>query len=111
MTERVRNGNSGIGYDVVKTLSNLPNHQILMGCRDTHLGEVAGASMGAPINVNPMQLDVMDDDSIEHAYLTIAQLFGKLDVLIHNAGKLTLLVGLTFWANHINRNSRRSPWK
>jgi NAD(P)-dependent dehydrogenase (short-subunit alcohol dehydrogenase family) len=47
------------------------------------LGEVAGASMRAPINVNPMQLDVMDDDSIEHAYLTIAQRFGKLDILVH----------------------------
>lgn len=41
--------------------------------------------MGAPINVNPIQLDVTDDESIQHAYLTIAQMFGKLDVLIHNA--------------------------
>jgi NADP-dependent 3-hydroxy acid dehydrogenase YdfG len=81
-------GNAGIGFEIVKSLSQLPNHQILMGCRDTHKGEIAAASMGAPINVNPIQLDVTDDESIELAYLTIAQMFGKLDILIHNAGKL-----------------------
>ncbi len=61
-----------------------------MGCRDTHKGESAAASMGAPANVNPMQLDVTDDESIEHAYLTVAQMFGKLDILIHNAGGLVV---------------------
>ena len=82
-----RGGNAGIGYEIVKSLSKLPNHQVLMGCRDTHKGEIAVASMGAPMNVNPMQLDVTDDESIEHAYLTVAQMFGKLDVLVHNAGE------------------------
>ena len=42
--------------------------------------------MGAPINVNPIQLDVTDDSSIEHCAKTIEQHFGKLDVLINNAG-------------------------
>jgi len=88
--ENYRGGNAGIGYEIVKSLSKLPNHQILMGCRDTHKGEIAAASMGAPANVNPMQLDITDDESIEHAYLTIAQMFGKLDVLIHNAGRLAV---------------------
>jgi NAD(P)-dependent dehydrogenase (short-subunit alcohol dehydrogenase family) len=85
-TDQARGGNAGIGLEIVKSLSQLPNHQILMGCRDTHKGEIAGSSIGAPINVNPMQLDVTDDESIEHAYLTINQLFGRLDILINNAG-------------------------
>lgn len=42
--------------------------------------------MGAPPNVNPIQLDVTDDESVEHAFLTVEQVFGKLDVLVHNAG-------------------------
>ena len=80
-------GNAGIGLEIVKSLSKLPNYQILMGCRDTNKGEHAAAGLGAPANINPIQLDVTDDESIEHAYLTIAQMFGKLDILINNAGE------------------------
>lgn len=57
-----------------------------MGCRDTSKGEAAAASMGAPKNVNPIQLDISDDSSIEHCLKTIEQIFGRLDVLINNAG-------------------------
>lgn len=82
----ISGGNAGLGLEMVKSISKLPKHQVLMGCRDTHKGETAAASLGAPLNVNPIQLDVTDDASIEHAYLTIAQMFGKLDILINNAG-------------------------
>lgn len=44
------------------------------------------ATMGMPKNVNPIQLDITDDKSIEHCYKTIEQIFGRLDVLINNAG-------------------------
>ncbi|KIW89629.1 uncharacterized protein Z519_09785 [Cladophialophora bantiana CBS 173.52] len=83
----VTGGNTGIGYEIVKRLaSDSPNNQVLMGCRDTQKGEEAVASMGAPINVNPIQLDITDDQSIEHCFLAIRQHFGRLDVLINNAG-------------------------
>jgi len=83
----VSGGNTGIGFEIVKDLaSKNPDFQVLMGCRDTHKGEDAVASMGAPINVNPIQLDITDDESIEHCFLAINQHFGKLDVLINNAG-------------------------
>jgi NAD(P)-dependent dehydrogenase (short-subunit alcohol dehydrogenase family) len=83
----VSGGNTGIGYEIVKKLaSDSPNNQVLLGCRDTHKGEEAVASMGAPVNVNPIQLDITDDKSIEHCFLAIQQHFGKLDVLINNAG-------------------------
>jgi NAD(P)-dependent dehydrogenase (short-subunit alcohol dehydrogenase family) len=85
----VTGGNAGIGYEIVKKLSSdhaQNNIQILMGCRDTHNGEEAVAGMGAPLNVNPIQLDITDDESVEHCFLAIRQHFGKLDVLINNAG-------------------------
>ena len=83
----VTGGNAGIGYEIVKKLVNdSPNYQVLMGCRDTHKGEEAVSSMGAPRNVNPIQLDITDDESIEHCFLAIQQNFGKLDVLVNNAG-------------------------
>ncbi len=83
----VTGGNAGIGYEIVKKLaSDNPQNQVLMGCRDTHKGEAAVSSMGAPSNVNPIQLDITDDESIEHCFLTVEQHFGKLDVLVNNAG-------------------------
>ncbi|OAL39577.1 hypothetical protein AYO20_00974 [Fonsecaea nubica] len=83
----ISGGNAGIGYEIVKRLAgDSPNNQVLMGCRDTHKGEEAVASMGAPINVNPIQLDITDDESIEHCFLAIQQHFGRLDILINNAG-------------------------
>lgn len=82
----VTGGNAGIGYEIVKKLAENPDQQVLMACRDTGKGEAAAASMGAPKNVNPIQLDITDDESIEHCFKTIEQLFGKLDILINNAG-------------------------
>ncbi|KIV82243.1 hypothetical protein PV11_04366 [Exophiala sideris] len=83
----VTGGNTGIGYEIVKKLATEnSNFQILLGCRDTHKGEEAVASMGAPRNVNPIQLDITNDKSIEQCYLAISQHFGKLDILINNAG-------------------------
>lgn len=83
----VTGGNAGIGYEIVKKLANdSPINQILMGCRNTHKGEEAVSSMGAPGNVNPIQLDITDDESIENCFLAIQQHFGKLDILVNNAG-------------------------
>ncbi|KIW11511.1 hypothetical protein PV08_10812 [Exophiala spinifera] len=83
----VTGGNAGIGYEIVKKLAlENPRFQVLMGCRDTLKGEEAVASMGAPTNVNPIQLDITDDESVEQCYLAIAQHFGRLDILINNAG-------------------------
>lgn len=41
--------------------------------------------MGAPLNVNPIQLDIKDDISIDQCYKAIEQHFGRLDILINNA--------------------------
>lgn len=66
--------------------STRSDFQILLGCRDVHKGEVAVSEMGAPVNVNPIQIDVTDDTSIEHAVKAVEQHFGRLDILINNAG-------------------------
>ena len=83
----ISGGNAGIGFEIVKKLSTEhPNYQILMGSRDIHKAEQAVSSLGAPTNVNPIQLDVTDDLSIDQCFKAIAQHFGRLDVLINNAG-------------------------
>lgn len=42
--------------------------------------------MGAPINVNPIQIDITNDQSVDHCFKAIEQHFGRLDILINNAG-------------------------
>jgi NAD(P)-dependent dehydrogenase (short-subunit alcohol dehydrogenase family) len=84
----ISGGNAGIGYEMVKKIAteHPSTHHILMGCQDTHKGEIAVASMGAPMNVNPIQLDITSDESIDLCFKAIEQNFGKLDILINNAG-------------------------
>lgn len=80
-------GNTGIGLEIVKKLSTeYPSYHILMGSRDVHKAEDACSSLGAPTNINPIQLDVTDDASTNHCFKAIEQHFGRLDVLINNAG-------------------------
>ncbi|KAK5099004.1 hypothetical protein LTR70_000874 [Exophiala xenobiotica] len=77
----------GIGYEIVKSLAFLrSDYQVLLGCRDTSKGERAVSSMGAPSNVNPIQLDITDDQSVDNCVKAIEQHFGRVDVLINNAG-------------------------
>ena len=84
----ISGGNAGIGYEIVKKIAteHPTTHHVLLGCRDTSKGEAAVASMGAPKNVSPVQLDITKDESIELCFKTIEQSFGKLDILINNAG-------------------------
>src|ERR1700733_10433175 len=84
----ISGGNAGIGYEMVKKIAteHPSTHHVLMGCLDTHKGEIAVASMGAPMNVNPIQLDITSDESIDLCFKAIEQNFGKLDILINNAG-------------------------
>ena len=90
----ISGGNTGIGYEIVKSLcTTQPNYQILLGSRDIHKGEEAASSLGAPTNVNPIQLDVTSDESINLCFKTIEQHFGRLDILINNAGTAGLDIG------------------
>lgn len=84
----ISGGNAGIGYEIVKKIAteHPSTHHVLMGCRDMSKGEAAVASMGAPMNVTPVQLDIASDESINLCFQTIEQNFGELDVLLNNAG-------------------------
>ncbi|KAK5102060.1 hypothetical protein LTS08_004520 [Lithohypha guttulata] len=80
----VAGGHTGPGYEIVKTLTSLrSDYQILLGCNEAHAGEQAASSMGAPSNVNPIQIDTADDQSIDHGVKAIEQHFGRIDILIN----------------------------
>ncbi|KAM0804920.1 short chain dehydrogenase [Usnea florida] len=92
----ISGGNAGIGYETVKKLSadHPESHQVLMGTRDLDRGESALKSMGSPPNVSPIQLDITQDSSIDSAFRSIENVYGKLDILINNAGTAGLDVGV-----------------
>lgn len=85
--------NSGIGYETVVALSNaLPSFHVLLGSRSLEKGQLAlndmqrthSSSLKGAISV--LQIDVTDQKSIQTAKDEIETQFGKLDVLINNAG-------------------------
>ncbi|OTA86297.1 hypothetical protein M434DRAFT_376602 [Hypoxylon sp. CO27-5] len=91
----ITGANSGIGYETVVALSKLSdNYHILLGCRSVEKGHKAlndmklayGDSLRGTISV--LQIDVTNQSSIRTAKEYIEMEFGKLDVLINNAGIL-----------------------
>jgi NAD(P)-dependent dehydrogenase (short-subunit alcohol dehydrogenase family) len=85
--------NSGIGLETIKALATISsNFCLLLGCRSIEKGQHAlseiqnalGDSIKATLSA--VRIDVCNQKSIETAKGQIATQFGKLDVLINNAG-------------------------
>ena len=82
----VTGGNKGIGYEIVRQLG-AGGATVLLGARDPGRGEAAAAKLQAEgLAVRPVQLDVTDPATVEAAARFIEQEYGRLDVLVNNAG-------------------------
>ncbi|KAJ5618572.1 hypothetical protein N7528_006683 [Penicillium herquei] len=88
----VTGGNGGIGYETVKAFieSTKPYH-ILMGSRSLENANQAITKLqeecpGATNPVEPLQVDLTSDESIEAAYEKVKSGHGYIDALINNAG-------------------------
>lgn len=79
----VTGGNRGIGLEICKQLDEL-GYKVIMGSRDLDRGIKAAASFSKNIIIK--QLDVTNDETINNLFEFIKSEFGKLDVLINNAG-------------------------
>lgn len=79
----VSGANQGIGYQVAKVLAN-SGMTVILGSRDLKRGEKAAKEIG--LGSIAVQLDVTDRKSITDAAEYIKKEFGRLDVLINNAG-------------------------
>jgi NAD(P)-dependent dehydrogenase (short-subunit alcohol dehydrogenase family) len=79
----VSGGNRGIGRQVAAELAAL-GYRVIIGSRDLKRGEKTASELGRGVVVR--QLDVRDEESIARCMASIAEEFGRLDVLVNNAG-------------------------
>lgn len=85
--------NTGIGYLTAEEIATtLPEYHVVIGSRSLEKGEQALINLQAKdlkSSVSLVQLDVTDINSIEKAVATVTAEFGRLDVLINNAGMIS----------------------
>jgi NAD(P)-dependent dehydrogenase (short-subunit alcohol dehydrogenase family) len=89
----VTGGNQGLGYYAIQQLSATNKYHILMGSRDLSKAEKAIASLtddksanANPSNVEAIQIEMSSDESINAAAKQVEEKYGRLDILMPNAG-------------------------
>ncbi|OWV35685.1 short-chain dehydrogenase [Bacillus spizizenii] len=82
----VTGGNRGIGYELAKQLG-VNGFKVILASRDPVLGPEAAQKLRASgLDVSFVLIDVEDKESIRQAVITVNEQYGRLDVLINNAG-------------------------
>ncbi|KAJ9613681.1 uncharacterized protein PV06_00675 [Exophiala oligosperma] len=84
--------NRGIGLAIIQALashSKTSGASFLLGCRTADKGKEAIDELrgkGIKSSIEPLVLDVTSDESIQDAFGLVQSLYGRLDVLVNNAG-------------------------
>ncbi|MBH8558180.1 SDR family oxidoreductase [Hymenobacter negativus] len=88
-TALITGANKSIGFETARQLLQQGYH-VYLGSRDLDKGQQAVDQLKAEglAQVEPLQIDVTDDNSIKAARATVGQKTPILDVLINNAGIL-----------------------
>jgi NAD(P)-dependent dehydrogenase (short-subunit alcohol dehydrogenase family) len=82
----VTGANKGIGFEVARQLATRGD-TVLLGARNEERGREAEAKLKAEgFNAHFVHLDVKDAGTHQTAAKFVAEKFGKLDVLVNNAG-------------------------
>lgn len=84
----VTGGNRGIGFGLCQALAERGYHVILTARHENAGREKVQELVEQGLSVEFLPLDVADEKSIHSAILTIKERYGRLDVLINNAGVL-----------------------
>lgn len=79
----VSGGNRGIGLEICRQLAD-KGLVVLLGSRDEGKGREAAERLSGEVHVR--RLDVTDQESVDDLMASIRDEFGRLDVLVNNAG-------------------------
>ena len=88
----ITGANAGLGFQMVRALCDSDKgYTILLGGRSPEKAEHAANAVKQEFSstlsqVEAIQIDIEQDDSIQQAYNHVAKKFGRLDALINNAG-------------------------
>lgn len=89
----ITGANKGIGLEIARQLGQ-NGLTVLVGARDAGRGEEAASTLKSEgVDARFVAIDVTDHSSIEAAANTIEADFGRLDVLVNNAGVALESVG------------------
>ncbi|WP_342043398.1 SDR family oxidoreductase [Bacillus sp. OTU2372] len=82
----VTGGNRGIGYELVKQLA-LKGFKVILASRDPEMGHKAAQKLQqSNLDVSFVVMDIDNQESIHQAAITVNERYGRVDVLINNAG-------------------------
>ncbi len=81
----VTGGNKGLGRETVRRLAEL-GWTVLLGARDAARGQATADELTNCGDVRFMAVDVTSQESVDAAAAQVNDRFGRLDVLVNNAG-------------------------
>src|SRR3954470_12172362 len=88
----VTGASQGIGVSIARVLHDAGMAVALLARSEDKLGAVAG-DLGE--RALPVACDVGDPDAVRTAFATIAERFGRIDLLVNNAG----IIGMSLLAD------------
>lgn len=89
----ITGANTGLGLETVRSLCRSSEaYTILLGGRSIEKATAAVKTAQEEYpktssTIEPIQIDIEDDKSISHAFETVSNKYGHVDVLLNNAGQ------------------------